>query len=71
MYSEQGVLARTHEVQIQIDEFYSLIETKEGLKDAKKILDNLFIAQFGENDPDTVRAVSDYEFALMEFDEED
>lgn len=71
MYSEQGVLARTHEVQIQIDEFYSLVETKEGLKDAKKILDNLFIAQFGENDPDTVRAVSDYEFALMEFDEED
>ncbi|MCT4673697.1 MAG: AAA family ATPase [Prolixibacteraceae bacterium] len=71
MSLEQGVVPRLPEIQDQIDRFYELIERKEGLKEAKEILENLFIAQFGENDPDTKRAMSDYEFALMEFDVEE
>ncbi len=71
LYSEQGVKSRNQVVQDQIDQFYELIDSKEGLIEAKEILDSLFIAQFGESDPDTVRAISDYEFALMEFDLEE
>jgi len=71
MYSEQGVLSRTKDIQDKIDLFYLLIDKKDGLKEAKIILEDFFIAQFGESDPDTVRAKSDYEFALMEFDVED
>lgn len=71
MYSEQGVKSRLPEIQDQIDKFYELIESREGIKEAKEILDSFFIAQFGESDPDTVRAISDYEFALIEFDLEE
>ncbi|MGB5989393.1 MAG: AAA family ATPase [Marinifilaceae bacterium] len=71
MYSEQGVISRNEKIQGEIDKFYVLIESKEGLKEAKVILESLFIKQFGERDPDTVRAKGDYEFALMEFNVEE
>jgi len=73
MYSEQGVVGRPPVIQEQINRFYELIDStveelsEEKLSKAKRILEELFIAQFGEKDPDTVRAKSDYEFAEMEF----
>nr|WP_319397977.1 AAA family ATPase [uncultured Carboxylicivirga sp.] len=70
MYSEQGVKIREDSIQQEIDKFYQLIESKEGLTEAKNILNDLFMAQFGEHDPDTVKATRDYEFALMEFEED-
>ncbi len=70
MYSAQGVDSRKPDIQNQINKFYELLESKEGLFEAKKILKNLFYKQFGNSDPDTVKAQRAYEFAEFEFENE-
>lgn len=71
MYENQGVCTRDEEIQSEIDKFYRLLEIKEDLKETKEILENLFISKFGENDPDTRRAIRNYDFAFLEFEEEE
>ncbi|MFA8451403.1 MAG: AAA family ATPase [Bacteroidales bacterium] len=70
MVSEQGVYPRLSSIQNQIDRFYELIESKAGLEEAERILKELFVGQFGESDPETIRAISDYELAKIEFKED-
>ncbi|BDD10425.1 hypothetical protein FUAX_28570 [Fulvitalea axinellae] len=69
MYGEQGVKTRPTEIVNRIKEFYSLLEKKE-MEEAEKILQSLFIQGFGEDDPDTVQAQRNYDFALWEMENE-
>lgn len=69
LYAEQKVITRSEEIRGLINKFYEFIETKETLDKAKEILDNVFIDKFGEYDPETIQAIQDYEFAVLELEE--
>ncbi|WP_044206601.1 AAA family ATPase [Flammeovirga sp. OC4] len=53
----------------KVNEFYELLDKKDGLDKAKKIFNDIFINRFGENDPETVTARRDLEFAEWELNE--